>query len=140
MTRFDNQFLSDNKEQEKFNMPNTVEDYCEEFCHSIVPPFFKSGDWFGSLLAFEYQLVNFFGKTYSQEQFRDKINDGSIMIISISDPGITDVNFGNDINSSGTIKGYFIIQSMIDGALHSGTVNFEHQVKWSIQATKTIFS
>jgi len=121
-------------------MPNTTKGYCEEFCRSIDPERYISGNWFGRLLAFKYQMFNFFGNEYSEEEFRSKIDDGSIKITSISEPNVTNTNFGDNINSTGTITGTFDIKAEVDGVSHSATLTFEHEVKWSIHATKTRFS
>ncbi|MCD9189105.1 MAG: hypothetical protein LUM44_21995 [Pyrinomonadaceae bacterium] len=121
-------------------MPNTAQGYCEEFCRSIHPEGFRTGNWFGRLLAFKYQILNFFGTDYSEEEFRTKINDGSIKIISISEPNITNASFGDDINSPGTINGTFAIEAEVDGVKHAATLTFEHEVKWSIHATRTTLS
>lgn len=121
-------------------MPNTAQDYCEEFCRSIAPDRFSSGNWFGRLLAFKYQIINFFGNDYSEEEFRNKIKDGSIKIISISEPSITAANVGNDITLPGKITGTFDIEVEVDNVKYSKTVAFEHEVKWSIHAIKTTLS
>lgn len=118
-------------------MPNTAQGYCEEFCLSIDPSRFSSGNWFGRLLSFKYKLYNFFGNDYTEEEFRSKLKDGSIKIIEISEPSNVTDNFGTTVGTDGTITGEFTITAEIDGKTKTATYSFEHEVKWSIHATKT---
>lgn len=119
-------------------MPNTAQGFCEEFCLSIDPSRYITGNWFGRLLAYKYKIYNFFENEYSEEEFREKIDDGSIKILAVSVPSNVAVSFGNDVTTTGTITGEFEVTVQIDNApSETKTYAFEHQVRWSIHATQT---
>jgi hypothetical protein len=116
-------------------MPNTPQNYCEEFCDSLHPDEYGTGNWFGRLLAFRFRWDNFVdGKSYTEEEFRDKIKDGSIEIqdISLDNSSIT-------YPSPTSVKGKMQIQVTVDGQVYNDEYEFIHELVQTLHSGSTRF-
>lgn len=123
------------------------DNFCTQFRDSLLQE--ATGDpgdpnnWFGRLLRFragrEYQMVNFFGKTYTESQFRDKLQNDEIKInvFEFTSP----INYTDDLDNSmlATASVEAHIEATVDGDHHSGDFNITHKIRKAWQSYETTF-
>lgn len=97
----------------------------------------RSNYWFGRMLRFigstEYVMKNFFGKNYTESQFREKYQNGEITI-DVFD--ISNVSYAVDPNDAtlATATMDVHIEGTVDGAKKKGNFTIAHKIKQGWQA------
>lgn len=119
--------------------------FATQFATSIVQ---ESGGsrkayWFGRMLRFlgstEYVFRNFFGTDYTETQFREKYENGTI---TVSQFNISNVNYVIDATDPtlAVVTMDVFIEAKVDGAAHTGNHTLRHRVKQGWQAYESELS
>lgn len=119
--------------------------FCTQFRDSLIKeaeaPEGDQNDWFGRLLRYRngqpYQMINFFGKNYTEREFRDKLQNDEIKITAFD--YTSPISYANDAADSrlatATVTAH--IEAIVDGANQSGDFTFTHKIKKAWQAYET---
>ena len=132
---------------ETLNMADQAEfDYfCTQFRDSLIKeadaPEGDPNDWFGRLLRFRngqpYRMVNFFGKNYTEREFRDKLQKDEIKVkaFDFTSPIKYTIDSDNPMFAVAVVSVH--IEAVVDGKNQSGDFNFTHKIKRAWQAYET---
>lgn len=105
----------------------------------------KEGDtgnsnWFGRLVRFhqgeEFQLINFFGTNYSETEFRQALEDDTIVVKVFE---VSNINYSIDPNNSffATATADVHIEATIGEEEKSGDFTITHKIKQTWQSYET---
>lgn len=124
------------------------DNFCTQFRDSLLQEATGSlgepNNWFGRLLRYrsgqEYQIIDFFGETYTEAVFRQKLQDDEIKItvFNFTSP----ISYTDDPNdpllATATVSAH--IEATVDGKSVSGDFNITHKIKKAWQAYETTFA
>jgi len=103
----------------------------------------RNAYWFGRMLRFlgssEFVFRNFFGKNYTETQFREKYENGEI---TISRFDISNVDYAIDATDPtlAVVTMDVDIEAQVDGTAQNGNFALEHKVKQGWQAYESKLS
>jgi hypothetical protein len=102
----------------------------------------ETGDdnWFGRLVRFhqssEFQLINFFGTNYTESEFRQALEDDTIVVKNFD---VSNINYVTDPNNAffATATADVYISATIDGEPIDGNFTVTHKIKQTWQSYET---
>ena len=118
-------------------MPTTVEKFCGEFKGALDSCLANPGkeppvNWFGRLLAYQYQ-IKLDGNDLGEEEELRKMLKNHDLKIAIGEIQVTDSTVGG-VNDPASVRGTMKITI---GKDPEATYEFEHVLKWTLQAKST---
>jgi hypothetical protein len=97
-------------------------------------------NWFGRLVRFyqgnEFQLINFFGTNYSESEFRQALENNSIVVKMFD---VSNINYVSDPNDAlyATVTADVHIEATIDSEEKAGDFTVTHKIKQTWQTYET---
>ncbi len=130
--------MADHKEYDNF-----CTQFRDSLLNEVTEPVESPADWFGRLLRYRgsqpYQMINFFGETYTERQFRDKLQKDEIKInaFEFTSPVSYTDDAKNAMLAIATVKAH--VEAVVDGNKQSGDFSITHKIKKAWQAYETTF-
>lgn len=132
-------------------MPDYPEydNFCTQFKDSLLkeatvdPEDPNGNNWFGRLLRYrggrEYQMINFFGKTYTESEFRNKLlkDEIKVNVFEFTSPVQYTPSTTDPTLATATVQIH--IEAMVDGENQSGDFTVTHKIRKAWQAYETRF-
>lgn len=123
------------------------DNFCTQFRDSLVKEASSElgevPDWFGRLLRYrggkEYQMLDFFGKTYGEKEFRNKLMNDEIKIdaFEYTSPIEYEASTTDPTLATATVKVH--VEATIDGVKQTGDFTVTHKIRKAWQAYETKF-
>lgn len=98
------------------------------------------GYWFGRLLAFDFTLDNLLGENFTEEDFREDLENSDLIFHSYT---LLEVNYQSNLASlasSVEVTGKVEFDITINGDRQTVTRDFTHTIKPSWQSTGIVFT
>ena len=120
------------------------DNFATQFAKSLVKEATTdNGNWFGRLVKYnnkdEFQLINFFGTTYTESEFRSALADDTIVITTFD---VSNINYSEDPNDSNyaTVTADVHIEAAIGGVDNVGDFTITHNIRKTWQSYETTLS
>jgi hypothetical protein len=120
------------------------DNFATQFANSLVKEATTgNGNWFGRLVKFnqkdEFQLINFFGTTYTESEFRAALADDTI-VITVFDVSNISYSVNQSDSNYATATADVHIEASISGFDQIGDFTITHNIRQTWQTYETTLS
>ena len=123
------------------------DNFCSQFRDSLIKEASSEPgeipDWFGRLVRYrggnEYQMQDFFGETYGEKEFRQKLSNDEIKInvFEYTSPIVYTASLTDPTLATAVVQVH--VEATIDGVKQTGDFTVTHKIRKAWQAYETKF-
>lgn len=118
--------------------------FATQFANSLVKESTTgNGNWFGRLVKFnqkeEFRFINFFGTTYTENEFREALANDTIIITVFT---VSNISYSANLSDPlyATVTAEVHIEASISNIDHSGDFTITHNLRQTWQSYETTLS